>query len=97
MPKKVCPNDPAHNRFITTGHVMQDWVVDGDGTFQEVENECVQVTHEADTDNIWTCKECGAEAVEEQTCPECKIRPIARDGLCAKCACDALIDKENAK
>ena len=60
--KMVCPNGCGAG-FATTGHVMQEWIVDAYGNFQEVLNDCLQTTHDADFDNIWTCMKCGAEGV----------------------------------
>ena len=31
--KATCPNDPNHNRFLTTAHVMEEWKVDSEGNF----------------------------------------------------------------
>jgi hypothetical protein len=57
----VCPKDPSHNRFATTAHVVQDWVVDEHGNFIR-ELSTLETTHGPDTGNIWTCLNCGAEA-----------------------------------
>lgn len=63
MIKAVCPKDAKHKRFTTTAHVMQEWEVDERGEYQSVTEECMQVTHSPDVDNIWVCKECGSEAI----------------------------------
>lgn len=60
--KKVCPNG-CDRGFSTTAHVMQEWQVDGFGNYKDVLNECLEVTHKPDFENIWTCMECGEEAV----------------------------------
>lgn len=60
--KATCPNDPKHDRFTTTAHVMQEWVVNSEGGFLEVMVECLEVTHEPHPDNLWTCAICGADA-----------------------------------
>lgn len=49
--------------FLATAHVTQDWGLDESGAFQECLNECVEVTHSPDMDDIWTCKRCGHSAV----------------------------------
>lgn len=59
---KVCPKDLSHKEFITTAHEMHDWVVFGDGNFIE-DLGCIQVSHQPNADNEWTCKTCGAPAV----------------------------------
>lgn len=59
--KKVCPNG-CNRGFSTTAHVMQEWQVDGSGNYQDVLQDCLEVTHKPDFENIWTCMECGAEA-----------------------------------
>lgn len=60
--KAVCSNNPEHDRFITVAHVTQDWVVDENGNFLEVAEECLEVTHGPDKYNSWICDICGAEA-----------------------------------
>lgn len=61
--KVKCPNDKNHKRFATTAHVMQEWEVDENGNFESVINDCLEVTHSPNLDNIWRCLECGAEAI----------------------------------
>lgn len=61
--KAICPNNENHDRFTTTAHVMQEWVVDDSGEFIDVLEDCLQVTHKPDVGNLWTCQECGAEAI----------------------------------
>lgn len=60
-----CPNNPNHKRFTTTAHVMQLWKVDEKGNFVDMVDESMEVSHEPDKDNIWTCCECGTEAIIE--------------------------------
>ena len=62
--KMVCPNG-CNTNFTTTGHIMQEWEVDCKGNFVSVTDECLQMTHGADFDNIWTCIVCGSEGVPE--------------------------------
>lgn len=58
-----CPKNPDHKRFVTTAHVMQDWMVDEKGEYLEEVIRCVEVTHDPHPDNLWTCYECGETAV----------------------------------
>jgi len=62
--KAECPNNKDHKQFVTVAHVTEDWVVDENGDFLDVfdGNNC-ETTHGPDPENIWTCLECGAEAV----------------------------------
>lgn len=46
-------------KFIVTAHVTQDWEVDYNGMFVQCLNDCVEVTHEPDMEDIWECKTCG--------------------------------------
>lgn len=62
--RHICPKCGGRT-FETTAHVMQSWTVDADGDFLSVRDDCLQVTHEPDDGNIWTCVRCGAEAVVE--------------------------------
>ena len=59
--KARCPNDPSHNKFVTTAHVMEEWCVDAEGHWLGT-IRCLQVDHEPDPDNTWTCAECDAMA-----------------------------------
>ena len=61
---KFCPVNPEHDRFITGAVICQDWIVDGDGNFFEVSDECTAVFYKPDPDNEWECAECGAVAEE---------------------------------
>lgn len=62
MPKATCPTDPSHDRFVTTAHVQQDWVVNRDGDFVS-ELATLDTTHGPDSGNEWTCQTCGASAL----------------------------------
>ena len=63
--KAICPNNPEHKRFVTTAHVVQEWVVDENGEFIEGDH-VLEVTSFPDPDNIWTCKKCHAGAKIER-------------------------------
>ena len=60
--KAVCPNNPDHKEFITTAHVMDEWLVDENGDFLDTLRN-LETVHGPDPQNIWTCNECGARAV----------------------------------
>lgn len=62
--RAVCPNDPSHKRFLTTAHVMEEWIVDSKGDFVELVGS-IETTHGPSRDNLWTCAECGAIAQHE--------------------------------
>lgn len=49
-------------RFNATAHVTQDWELDEFGTFKKSLNDCVEVTHSPDHDDIWDCVKCGFSA-----------------------------------
>jgi len=61
-----CPHSCTNGEFITTAHVMEEWKVDEHGEFIEVITS-LETTHGPDSANIWTCAECGAEAIVEVT------------------------------
>ena len=48
--------------FCATAHVTQDWELDESGTFQKCLNDCVEVTHFPDANDVWDCKQCGFSA-----------------------------------
>lgn len=62
--KATCPNDPEHKQFLTTAHLMQEWVVDEHGNFVEHSLD-LETSHGPDSGNIWTCYTCGAQAEVE--------------------------------
>jgi hypothetical protein len=68
MIKATCPTDPTHNEFITTAHIMQDWRVDEHGNFIDIHTDCLEVSHEPDIGNVWTCSVCYVDAVVENVC-----------------------------
>lgn len=55
---KQCPRCGA-KEFFVSAHVVQDWVVDENGTFLEIIDDCIEVTHYPDDTDIWDCAECG--------------------------------------
>lgn len=59
--KKCCPKCGAL-RFVATAHVTQDWELNANGDFTSTINDCVEITHQPDDDDIWACAECGYEA-----------------------------------
>lgn len=60
--KVICSINEEHDRFVTTAHVVQYWVVDSKGTFLN-ELATIETTHAPNKDNTWTCLICGADAV----------------------------------
>jgi hypothetical protein len=67
MLKVTCPKNSKHDRFETTAHVTQDWIVDNTGEFVRVSRACVQTDHGPMKGNIFTCCQCGWEAIVEET------------------------------
>jgi hypothetical protein len=62
--KKIakCPNNSNHDRFTTTTHEMHNWIVDENGEFVK-DLGCLSISHGPDTDNVWICSKCRAQAV----------------------------------
>lgn len=58
---KKCPKCGGI-KFRATAHVTQDWEVDRNGNFVKSLNDCVEVTHFPDNDDIWDCANCGYSA-----------------------------------
>lgn len=56
--RKVCPVCGG-TEFLVTAHVTQGWKVDGNGNFIECTNECDEVTHTPDDEDMWQCAKCG--------------------------------------
>lgn len=61
MVKKRCPKCGA-KQFVVSAHVVQDWLVDENGKFIECRENCVEVAHKPDDEDIWECNECGHSA-----------------------------------
>ena len=59
---KKCPRC-GYKRFIVSAHVVQEWVVDENESFEEVWNDCICVTHNPNDEDIWQCYDCGFESV----------------------------------
>lgn len=54
---KKCPKCGALS-FYTSAHVVQDWLVDSDGNFMRCMDDCIEVTHFPDDDDLWECANC---------------------------------------
>ena len=54
--------------FCATAHVTQDWELDDSGTFVRCLNDCIEVTHEPDKEDVWDCKTCAASAIPSIAC-----------------------------
>lgn len=61
LPEKVCPYCGCQ-RFYVTAHVTQDWIVDGNGTFEKCTTDCGEITHKPDDEDLWQCVDCGYDA-----------------------------------
>ena len=56
--RKKCPHCGS-DRFVVTGHVVQEWLVDECGLCLKVLDDCICVTHESDDNDVWQCFKCG--------------------------------------
>ena len=54
---KKCPKC-GHDAFYVTAHVTQDWMVDCNGDFLSVIDDCVEVAHFPNDDDLWECTKC---------------------------------------
>ena len=64
--KARCPKCIISTRFITSAHVMQDWLVDETGMFLDVAQDGLEVSSPPNPLNLWICYECGASAIVEE-------------------------------
>ena len=55
--KKRCPKCGCES-FYVTAHVTQDWKVDCWDDFMECMDDCVEVIHFPDDDDLWECVNC---------------------------------------
>ena len=58
---KRCP-ECGGKRFVVTAHVTQDWVVDENENYIKTLEDCVDVTHRPNNEDLWECYECGYSA-----------------------------------
>lgn len=58
---KRCPKCGGE-QFYVSAHVVQDWTVDANGDFIKVNNDCIEVTHFPDDEDVWDCAKCGYSA-----------------------------------
>ncbi len=58
---KRCPRCGSMS-FCATAHVTQDWVVDENGNFISCNDDCLEVIHFPDDNDIWDCNNCGYSA-----------------------------------
>lgn len=63
--KHICPSCGG-KEFITTAHVVQNWLVDENGNFVKDKGMNI-VVEEPDDENTWTCVNCGREGIVEDT------------------------------
>jgi ribosomal protein S27AE len=61
MQRKKCPKCGA-GVFYVSAHVIQDWEVDEYGNFINTIDDCVEVTHHPDDNDLWECVKCGCNA-----------------------------------
>ena len=62
--KLICTEDPSHKTFNATATVQELWVTDAKGEFLEAV-KTGDVVHRPDSDDLWYCNECGADANSE--------------------------------
>ena len=60
-PARACPRCGC-TEFLVTAHVAQGWRVGPDGDFIECTNECEEVDHQPDDEDVWACAKCGYDA-----------------------------------
>lgn len=58
---KRCPKCGCKT-FYVTAHVVQDWKVNEYGDYLETMEDCIEVVHYPDDDDIWSCANCDYEA-----------------------------------
>lgn len=59
--KKICPVCGG-KQFFVSAHIVQGWLVDEDGGFMEVTEDCSEVVCEPDDYDLWECAACGYSA-----------------------------------
>lgn len=75
-----CPR--CGKTFCATAHVTQDWELDDSGTFVRCLNDCIEVTHEPDREDVWDCKTCGYSDAGEKF-----VTTVGEDSEIRLCEC----------
>ena len=65
MTAKQCPKCGGL-KFSASAHVVQTWKLDCIGKYDKTIEDCTDVTHRPDNDDLWHCQECGYEAPGKQ-------------------------------
>lgn len=83
---KRCPMC-GNQTFHANAHVVQGWLVDSDGACVAVSEECVEVAHSPEDDDLWTCAKCryddlGAAFEVKTISPEDELAALKREQLC---------------
>ena len=68
--------------FYATAHVTQDWELDDSGTFVRCLNDCIEVTHGPDREDVWDCKTCGYSDAGEKF-----VTTVGEDSEIRLCEC----------
>ena len=68
--------------FCATAHVTQDWELDDSGTFVRCLNDCIEVTHEPDREDVWDCETCGYSDAGEKF-----VTTVGEDSEIRLCEC----------
>lgn len=63
---KKCPRCGYVKEFYVSAHVVQDWKVDGDGNFIKSVNDCIEVAHFPNNEDIWECANCHHSAAGKE-------------------------------
>jgi rubrerythrin len=61
--KITCPKNPKHNRFNVIAHEAREWIVDENKEFIRSYSPCLEVVHEPDIEDVYTCERCGTTAI----------------------------------
>lgn len=51
--------------FFASAHVVQDWELDAYGNFSKCVDDCIEVAHYPDREDVWDCKICGYSGTGE--------------------------------
>lgn len=54
----TCPKSKEHKKFLTSVHVVEEWIVDERGKLIE-RVKMIQVDEGPDREGLWVCETCG--------------------------------------
>lgn len=73
--KVTCPKSTRHKHFSVTAHITQEWQVNKNGEYVKVLQDCAEITHRPDRNDLFICMTCGTTCTVTLPNNDLFIRP----------------------